>query len=216
MIRDPRLVAAVRAAGALAVGAGVTCLALGPSTLTGMLPYFTVQSTVAFGAVAAWSAVRAVRGDVHTRPVLKGAVTLYVTITGLVFHLLLDNPASPWAQLPVNQDALAAAGSQLLHTVVPLLAVLDFLLLDPRRRLRARHAAYWLAFPLGYLAFALLRGLVVDAYPYPFVDAARFGYPAVAVNAVVLAVVFWLLGLGLVAVDRWAPGRPAVTGAART
>ncbi|MEE3920616.1 Pr6Pr family membrane protein [Micromonospora sp. BRA006-A] len=57
-------------------------------------------------------------------------------------------------------------------------------------------------FPLGYLGFALVRGLIVDRYPYPFIDAGELGYDGVAVSAVGFATVFWLLGLLFVGVDR--------------
>ena len=39
---------------------------------------------------------------------------------------------------------------------------LDWLLFDERGRFRWRHALYWLAFPLGYLAFVRLSGVTRD------------------------------------------------------
>jgi len=186
----------------LAVGAvlaGVVLTAAGPATVTGLLPFFTIQSNVAYGIFAAWAAFRG-RG---TQPVLKGAVTLYVAITGLVYHLVLNNPASGFAAGPVERTLPDAIGNQFLHTVVPLLAVLDWLVFDERGRFRWRYALYWLAFPLGYLAFALVRGLVVDRYPYPFIDVNELGYDGVSISSVGFAVAFWILGLLFVAIDRW-------------
>ena len=180
-----------------AVIAGVVLTAAGPATVTGLLPFFTIQSNVGYGVFAAWAAFR----GRATPPALKGAVTLYVAITGLVYHLVLTNPASGFAVAAVQRDLPEAIGNQLLHTVVPLLAVLDWLLFDERGRFRWRHALYWLAFPLGYLAFALLRGLVVDKYPYPFINVNELGYAGVSITAVGFAVAFWLLGLLFVAVD---------------
>jgi hypothetical protein len=180
--------------------AGVVLTAAGPATVTGLLPYFTIQSTIAYGIFAAWAASR----GRDTPPALKGAVTLYVVITGLVYHLVLTNPASGFAVGPVERSLPEAIGNQLLHTVVPLLAVLDWLLFDERGRFRWRHALYWLAFPLGYLAFALVRGLVVDKYPYPFINVNELGYAGVSVSSLVFAVAFWVLGLAFVAIDRFA------------
>lgn len=188
----------VRIAGLVAVIAGVVLTAAGPATVTGLLPYFTIQSNIAYGIFAAWTAFR----DRPSRPALKGAVTLYVSITGLVYHLVLANPASGFSMGPVHRTVAEAIGNQLLHTAVPLIAIADWLVLDERRLFRWRYAAYWLAFPLGYLAFALLRGLVTDTYPYPFIDVADLGYRGVAFSALFFAVAFWLLGLAFVAVDR--------------
>jgi hypothetical protein len=191
----------------VAVIAGVVLTAAGPATVTGLLPYFTIQSTIAYGAFAAWTIFR---GPV-TRPALKGAVTLYVAITGLVYHLVLTNQASGFAMAQPDRALPETIGNQLLHTVVPLLAVLDWLVFDERGRFRWRYALYWLAFPLGYLAFALLRGLVVDKYPYPFIDVNDLGYGGVSISSVGFAVAFWLLGLAFVAIDRWGARVPWIT-----
>jgi hypothetical protein len=181
----------------VAVLAGVVLTAAGPATVTGLLPFFTIQSNVAYGVFAAWAAFH----GRATPPALKGAVTLYVAITGLVYHLVLTNPASGFAVDPVQRDLPEAVGNQLLHTVVPLLAFLDWLLFDERGRFRWRYALYWLAFPLGYLAFALVRGLIVDKYPYPFINVNELGYAGVSVSSVGFAVAFWILGLLFVAID---------------
>jgi hypothetical protein len=202
IFRDPRLAAGARLASVAAMVAGVALTAAGPATVTGLLPYFTIQSNIGYGVFAAWAAVRAWRGDVWTSPALKGAVTLYVVITGLVYHLVLTNPASGFAVGVVHRNLAEAVGNQLLHTVVPLLAVLDWLMFDQRGRYHLRYALYWLAFPLGYLAFALVRGLVVHRYPYPFLDVHDLGYRGVAISAAVFAVAFWCLGLLFVAIDR--------------
>ncbi|MEV4656054.1 Pr6Pr family membrane protein [Micromonospora sp. NPDC049301] len=186
----------------LGVLAGVVLTALGPATVTGLLPYFTIQSNVAVGALAAYAGLSAWRDRPDPPPTLRGAVTLYITITGVVYHLVLANPASPFAMAQPDRTVGEALGNQLLHTVVPLLAVADWVLFDQRGRLRLRYAAWWLAFPLGYLGFALLRGLVVHGYPYPFLDAGELGYAGVAVSALFFAIAFWLLGLLFVGIDR--------------
>jgi hypothetical protein len=206
-LKDQRLVIAFRVLTVLAVVAGVAFTAAGAATITGLLPYFTIQSNLAFGIFAGWAAFRLYRGERPAPVALKGAVTLYVVITGLVYHLVLTNSASGFAMAAIQRDLVQSVGNQLLHTVVPLLAVLDWLLFDTRGRYRWRYALYWLAFPLGYLAFALLRGLVVHRYPYPFIDAGKLGYDGVAVSTVVFAVSFWILGAIFVLIDRLLSGR---------
>ena len=186
----------------ISVLAGIVLTALGPTTVTSLLPYFTIQSNIAVGFFAGYAAWRAWRDRPEPPSALKGAVTLYITITGVVFHLVLANPASPFAMPQPDRALGEALGNQFLHTVVPLLAVADWALFDRRGRLRPRYAAWWLAFPLGYLGFALVRGLVVQRYPYPFIDAGQLGYDGVGVSAVGFAVAFWLLGLLFVGVDR--------------
>ena len=193
IMRTVRLITA-----ALAL-AGILLTAAGPAKLLGLLPYFTIQSSLLYGGYVAWISRRA---GTETDPVRKGAVTLYVAITGLVYHLVLDNPHSGFAAPAVDRVLIDAIGNQLLHTVVPLLAVLDWLVFDARGRFRWRYAGYWLAYPLAYLAFALVRGAIVDEYPYPFLDVDELGYRGVTITALVFAVAFWLLGLLFVLIDR--------------
>jgi hypothetical protein len=201
-VRRRRVAVLFRLAIVISVLAGIVLTALGPATVTGLLPYFTIQSNVAVGLLAGHAAWLALRDRPEPPSALKGAVTLYITITGVVYHLVLANPASPFAMPQPDRALGEALGNQFLHTVVPLLAVADWVLFDRRGRLRPRYAAWWLAFPLGYLGFALLRGLVVERYPYPFLDAGELGYDGVGVSAVLFAVAFWLLGLLFVGVDR--------------
>ncbi|WP_165945852.1 Pr6Pr family membrane protein [Micromonospora sp. KC606] len=211
-LRRGRVAMAFRPAIVISVLAGIVLTALGPATVTGLLPYFTIQSNVAVGVFAGYAAWRTWRELPEPSSALKGAVTLYITITGVVYHLVLANPASPFAVAQPDRALPEALGNQFLHTVVPLLAIADWALFDPRGRLRVRYAIWWLAFPLAYLGFALVRGLIVAKYPYPFIDAGQLGYDGVAISTVFFAVVFWLLGLLLVGVDR---GLSRLSGARR-
>ncbi|MEU1756892.1 Pr6Pr family membrane protein [Micromonospora matsumotoense] len=201
-LRRRRLAVAFRLAIVISVLAGIVLTTLGPATVTGLLPYFTIQSNLAVGLFAGYAAWRAGQRRPEPPSALKGAVTLYITITGVVYHLVLANPASPFAMTQPDRAPGEALGNQLLHTVVPLLALADWTLFDKRGRLRLRYAAWWLAFPLAYLGFALVRGLIVHRYPYPFVDAGQLGYAGVTVSAVFFAAAFWLLGLLFVGLDR--------------
>jgi hypothetical protein len=166
--------------------------------------YFTFQSnlflTVCFGALA----VQGLRGGAGRgpSPVVKGAATLYILITGLVFNLLLANPASPF--YTVQQESHYAWHSVLLHVLSPLMALVDWVFIGPRARLRIRDSVYWLGYPLGYLVFALVRGAIVGGgtrYPYPFLDLTEHSGGAVTINCVCLAAFFWLLGLALVGIE---------------
>ncbi len=172
----------------------------------GEFVYFTTQSNtlVACGflwaALAPWLSGRAAAGPPAP---LRGALTLYVLVTFLVFHLVLANPASGFGD---GSRHFGPIQNILLHTVTPLLALLDWVLVGigwPRWR----WAVVWLSYPLAYLGFALLRGALVHRYPYPFLDVRSLGYGGVGIVASVLSVVFWLLGLLVVGVGRFGRDR---------
>lgn len=128
---------------------------------------------------------------------------------------MLANPSSPFNVLEdLNKlTGAKAVANQLLHTVTPIGAVLDFLFLTAPGTLLPRHAVRWPAYPLAYVTFALVRGALLSPdvksrYTYPFIDVAQYGYGRVALNALVLGILFYALGLALVAADRYRPASP--------
>ncbi|MFJ4880235.1 Pr6Pr family membrane protein [Streptomyces sp. NPDC088745] len=172
--------------------------------------YFTIQSNALLALVLGWSAQRAWTGRPALSPRLTGGAFLFIAITGLVYHLILANDSSGFS---MTGDALTgprAVSNQLLHTVTPLGAALDWFLLTAPGGLRFRYAAQWLLYPAAYLAFALIRGALLAPtaearYPYPFLDVAAHGYASTATTALVLGLAFYALALGLVALDRVRP-----------
>jgi hypothetical protein len=191
---------AARLIAVIAVGTAIALDTAGPVPVVDLLTLFTFQSNIAYALYAAWTA------RLPAVPVIKGALTLYVVLSGLVFHLVLNNPHTPFYAGPFHFRPAEAVGNQLLHTVLPLLAVADWLVFERRGRYRWRYALYWLAGPLAYLGYALARGAVVDTYPYPFLDPDRLGAGGVALSALALAAVFGLLGLLFVRIDRTGVG----------
>ncbi|WP_435969267.1 Pr6Pr family membrane protein [Streptomyces sp. Qhu_M48] len=177
-----------------------------------VLSFFTIWSNILVTLALGWGAARAWTRRPPLPALWTGGVLLCVTVVGLVFHLVLDNPASGFGQAEeiARLTGARAVANQLLHTVTPLGTALDFLLLTLPGALRWRHAAQWLAVPGLYLAFALVRGALLSPgtptrYPYPFLDVTAHGYPVVLTNAVVLGAVFYALGLAIVGLDRVRP-----------
>ncbi|CAN5356863.1 Pr6Pr family membrane protein [soil metagenome] len=131
--------------------------------------FFTIQSNVLAAAMLLYSAVRAARPDaLPRRDILRGAVTLYLLITGIVYGVLLSG----------YQDALQTTipwVDTVLHRIIPLVIVADWLLDPPVARLRWRFVRWWLAYPVAYVVYSLIRGPIVDWYPYPFLDPGESG-----------------------------------------
>ncbi|GAB2752709.1 hypothetical protein GCM10027174_29870 [Salinifilum aidingensis] len=177
------------------------------------LVFFTVQSNILLAAAFAWSAWASFARRAPLPGWLKGAATLYIVITGLVFNFVLaDAPSDTMEGGDVAPTAAMELSTWLLHTAVPVLAVLDWLLFDEHRRLRWRCGLLWLAYPVCYFVFALVRGALIDAevrYPYPFINVDMLGAAGVAQNVVLYGAAFWLLGALLVALDRFLPRNAA-------
>jgi hypothetical protein len=125
---------------------------------------------------------------------VRAAIVVYIVVTGVVYWLLLAGQ--------VERHGLGVWTNALLHTVTPILYPLTWLVYGTHGRLRWSDAARWLIVPGVYLVWTLARGSWSQEYPYAFVDVGQFGMAAVLRNALGLFLVFLVLGLGLVAIDR--------------
>jgi hypothetical protein len=148
--------------------------------------YFTVLSNILSAMLMTGQALRP--RWMSTNGSLRGAVTLYMSITGLVYAVLLR---------PIEADVGLSDQwvNWVLHSLGPAALLIDWLLFPPRMRL-ARNALWlWLLYPAIYLAVTLIRGPMVDWYPYPFLDPrGEGGFPSVAAYSVGVLILF--LGVG--------------------
>jgi hypothetical protein len=148
--------------------------------------YFTILSNILLAAVLAVEAIRP--GWMGTNGLLRGASTLYMAVTGLVYAVLLR---------PIEADVglTSAWINYVLHSLAPAAAVIDWLLFPPEGRLARSVVWAWLAFPTVFLGVTLIRGPFVDWYPYPFLDPGETaGYLGVAAYSVLILVIFLVLG----------------------
>jgi phosphoglycerol transferase MdoB-like AlkP superfamily enzyme len=158
------------------------------------LDYFTIL-TNALAATALLIAARGREGSVLTRAESVTAIAACMLIVGLVYNLLLRGLWQPtgWQRL----------ADELLHVAMPLLFLAYWWLATARATLRWRGLLAWLLYPLGYLAYALARGMADGRYPYPFLDVAALGLPRVMANAAAVALAFVAVGAALAGVLRW-------------
>jgi hypothetical protein len=57
---------------------------------------------------------------------------------------------------------------------------------------------YWLAFPVVFAVYSLIRGPIVQWYPYPFLDPRAHGYLHVAAECFVIALAIMVICLLIV------------------
>ncbi|GAA3040307.1 Pr6Pr family membrane protein [Streptomyces glomeratus] len=200
-----RLMVALTAAAAVAVD-----LHLGNPAR--VLSYFTIQVDALLALVFILSAWRAWTAHRPLPPLMAGGTVFYALITGLVYHVLLVNEPGPFSMTGQTgaPTGWAALTNQILHTLIPVAALLDWLLLTSPVPLGLRQARTWLLYPLAYLIFSLIRGERLppgtpERYLYPFLDAGRLGYKSVLANALLLGLAFFALALLMVALDHVRP-----------
>jgi hypothetical protein len=94
--------------------------------------------------------------------------------------------------------------NMLLHVVVPVLALTDWLIVGrDQAQVRWWQPVAWLAYPTAYLALALVvLNNVGRRAPYYFLDPDTVGTAAVVMNICVLAGGALMLGYTLLAINR--------------
>lgn len=139
------------------------------------LAYFTIDSNLIAAAVLAAGGLKWGRRPSRTFDIVRGSAVVYLSITGIVFTLLLANTdvdtAIPWVNTVV-------------HELMPMAMVADWLLAPPLVRLSMRQGMLWLGFPFVWIIYTLIRGAITGLYPYPFLNPANGGYASVAVYCV--------------------------------
>ena len=159
------------------------------------LGYFTVLTNlfVALALLLPLVAPDSGVGGFAARPTVQGCAVNSILLVGIGYHLLLRHV---W-----NPQGMQWIADMLLHYVMPILFFLHWLLVLPGHRLAWSAPLVWCVYPVGYIVYALVRGEVLQSYPYPFIDVTTLGYGGALVNAFGLLVCFVVLGLMLVAVS---------------
>ena len=178
---------------AIVVAVVVALIAVEASSRSGVLwrmITFTYQANVLAAAYYLWT-LASPRADAHVG--LRGAVVLYVVIAGVIWNLFLTGYSMGYTGANI-----------LLHVVVPVLALTDWLLVGRGQgQVRWWQPVAWLGYPAAYLALALvLLNNSGRRVPYYFLDPDSVGRAAVAGNVCVLAACALALGYALLAVNR--------------
>ncbi len=152
--------------------------------------YFTIQSNLIGVAVLLWVSLKPESSEASPyRDLIRGAPVLYLGITGIVFALLLSD--QPLVTVPFSNTVL--------HKLMPVVMVVDWILDPPKQAISFRQAAtWWLVYPVLWLIYTMVRGPIVGWYPYPFLNPSVMGgygpVIAIVLGIVVGALVFiWLI-----------------------
>jgi hypothetical protein len=141
--------------------------------------FFTIQSNIAAALLLLYLATA--RNVSQTVQAIRGAISLYMLMTGVIFALLLSGLADarltalPW-------------DNTVLHYIMPIVVILDWAIHPPKKKLAPKTVWVWTIFPIVYVIYTLLRGSAVGWYPYPFLNPQASSYIEVGVTSVVIAV----------------------------
>jgi hypothetical protein len=164
----------------------------GSAVLINFFSFFTIESNILAIGLFLVLGIATLRGT-SVRPVspsIRGAITLYMSITGIIYVLLLSG-------LDESLQTTIPWVNTVVHYIMPAVVVADWFIDLPRKGISFTRAIIWLSFPLAYLAYSLIRGHATGWYPYPFLNVGHHGYLQVLTTCAIITAGFcglaWLL-----------------------
>lgn len=109
---------------------------------------------------------RGARGVTNPSPEFHGAVMMTVTVTLLVYTIVLA-PTSDSGYVPYTWD------DSLMHVIMPVLVIVDWLVFTPKGRMRWVDPLLWALIPASYLVFSF----TFSAFGGDFGLGRRYPYP---------------------------------------
>ena len=171
-------------------------LELMTGTIANFFSYFTIQCNllIAISLTFAVLMPQSAPGKFFSQLSVQTSIALYIFIVGLVYNVVLRS-LHHWEGLQWWVD-------NMLHVVIPVLYLLYWFLFRTSGFIARKDSVKWILFPAAYLVYTLVRGSIVDWYPYPFLNAVNLGYERVLLNIAVMLSIFLVAGIILIAFTR--------------
>lgn len=135
-------------------------------------------------------------------PRLKGAVTICITVTLLVYHFVVYEGS----MFSIDTDIY----NLITHYIVPTMVIAHYFIFDTKGIYKKSDPFVWLMIPLTYFTWANIVALISPTpywdgkyYPYDFIDLTLHSTTQVALTFIALLTFFVLLGYGLYMSDQY-------------
>jgi len=135
--------------------------------------FFTITSCLLTGIALTMGGLRVLRNQPETKFLTLFRLTMAASmvIVGVIYNALLTDSVDArdigydWPVLP----------NLVLHTYMPILVFLEWLIARTAVPLKLKSVFWVLVYPLTWLAFSIVRGLVTNWYPYWFLNPNEDG-----------------------------------------
>ena len=162
--------------------------------------YFTITSCLLTAVVLTLSAIQLTRGQAETRLLSLTRLTTAVSmvIVGVIYNALLRGGAPDPRDVGYDWPVLP---NEIMHTYVPMLIFIEWLFTRTTIALKINQAFWVLVYPLAWLAFSIIRGIITGWWPYWFIDP-QYGIGTQLTWIVVISVMFTVLAVGFIPAQR--------------
>jgi hypothetical protein len=160
--------------------------------------FFSITSSIFAGLVLTLGGLTLLQGKSETERLhtLRLVATVSMIVVGVVYHALLgDSAVDPrdvgyeWPVVP----------NLVIHTYAPIAIVIDYLISIKGYKPSWKKALWVVVYPLSWLGFSLVRGLLDDWWPYWFINpSSEGGVVGMLTYILIIAAAFIALGFILV------------------
>jgi len=162
--------------------------------------YFTITSCLLTAVVLTLSAIQLTRGQAETKLLSLTRLTNAVSmvIVGVMYNALLRGGAPDPRDVGYDWPVLP---NEIIHTYVPMLIFIEWLFTRTTIALKINQAFWVLVYPLAWLAFSIIRGIITGWWPYWFIDP-QYGIGTQLTWIVAISVMFTVLAVGFIPAQR--------------
>lgn len=121
---------------------------------------------------------------------LLGGIVIYLTITFAIYAILLE--------ATYQVQGLDLIGNITLHYINPILVVGYLLIYRKDFTFTYKDIGLWIMFPVAYLIFMVVHGLITGDYLYPFFQVSEVGVVGLISMIGILLGIFFLLSIAIV------------------
>lgn len=167
-----------------------------PARTLNYFSYFTILTNLFVALILTLPVVapNSRAGRWTLQPSVRARATMYLVVVGLGYHLLLSAGST--------LTGLAAFGNFIVHYIMPVAALFDWLVFAPRGGLRWNDPFRWLRYPLVYFAWTVAHGYAAGWWPYWFLNLPQLGLARSALAVAALLTALLIAGFAFVAIDR--------------
>jgi hypothetical protein len=157
--------------------------------------YFTITSCLLTGVALTLSGLAVLKNQPETKFLTLFRLTMAASmvIVGVIYNALLANAAPDPRDIGYAWPVLP---NLLMHTYMPILVFLEWLITRSTVPLRIKSSFWVLVYPLTWLAFAISRGFITGWWAYWFIDP-QYGIATMAQWILTIAGFFIVLATGL-------------------
>jgi len=168
-----------------------------PETIVRYFSYFTILTNlmVAVCCTTLLSKFNSKLKRFFSKQSTLTAITVYITIVGIVYNIILRFLWKP--------QGLQWVVDELLHSIIPALFIALWIFFISKGKITGKSVLAWMLYPLIYLILVLTRGYYSSFYPYPFIDAGKIGYNETLINSAGMLLAFLVVSTVFIALNRF-------------